>query len=465
MSKNIKRYIPKSILEFIKNRFHIFIKWDKDLSSKIISLNEPEDREAMIIICDIILRIAGSRDLEENDFIQINSTSFSSILGNKYSIYLDYLISENIVITDNWWIKGEKSISYKINFDFISDIVSIQMDNKNYINRTIREITAKTGKLKVSKIHKDNFMKDFKIDFKSAWSYLNNCFLNKIPDRKGRILDVYTNILLQRKLLEINDGQLFINRCQTNGRITSNLSILNSEFKKFILGYDISLDIKASQPTLLLMLFNLINEFNGGKEDVDNSYTYSLVYYEYKIIEKSLGKIDGARFLEKLKSVKLPSKKEIEIWKYLCEKNDIYNYLGNEIFKITGKKLTREESKMIFISTFYSSNKNNDENKKIFKSVFPTIFKFISDIKNIANIKRSHKMFPILLQGLESFIWIERILPEFERLNIKYHFIHDSVIIKKKDLERAELKINEQFFIGGINVQITKEILKSLDAL
>ena len=448
MTPKLNRYIPTSIINFIENKLHIYIKWSNDLSSKIYYL----DNEGLIIICDIILRIAGSRDIDNNNLVEIQTKSFHNILHNDYSLYLDYLIQEKIVITDNFYIPGEKSTSYKLNEDFIDDLKSITMDNKTFIKRTIKVINETDTKLKISTKHKNNFKNDFRIDFVSAWNYLTNCYINKIPDKKGRILSKYTRAILQRKLLEINDRQLFISRSPSNGRITTNLSILNGDYKKFILGYDYSLDIVSSQPSMLNIFINLIKELKGQKSP--NTNTYSYLSYEYRIIEKTLGKIDGTRFLEGLKSIKLPSKIELDLWKKLCENDDIYIYFASEIFKLTGNKITRAEAKQIFIIVIYSSSKSHNEYKKIFSVIFPSIYKFLNDIKSIAKIKRSHKMLPILLQGTESFMWIEMILPELDRLDIKYHFIHDSIIIQKKDFDRAYLKIKEQFFISGLNAQI-----------
>jgi hypothetical protein len=453
----LNRYIPVSIKNFIDNKLHIYIKYNnKDLSSKIYSL----DKEGLIIICDTILRMAGSRDININNLVQIQTTSFHNILHNDYSLYLDYLIQEKIVITDNFYIPGEKSISYKLNEDFIDDLTSIQMENKTYLNRTIKAINETDTKLKVSTKHRNNFKNDFKIDFVAAWNYITNSYINQVPDKKDRVLNKYTKAVLQRKLLEINDKQLFISRSSSNGRITTNLSILNGDYKKFILGYDYSLDIVSSQPSMLNMFINLLKELRGEKSPVI-SYSNSYLSYEYRIIEKTLGKSDGVRFLEGLKTVKLPSKIELDLWKNLCESGDIYRHFANEVFNITGKKITRQEAKQIFIIVLYSPSKSPNEYKKIFSMIYPTIYKFLNDIKSIAKIKRSHKMLPLLLQGTESFIWIEMILPELDRLDIRYHFIHDSIIIKKKDLDRAEIKITEQFFIAGLNAQISIEDIKT----
>ena len=106
------------------------------------------------------------------------------------------------------------------------------------------------------------------------------------------MINKYTKAILERKLLEIKDKQLFISRNGVNGRITTNLSLLNHDFKQFITGYDCNLDICASQPSMLIMFINLIKELKGLRAPRSNSISYSYLSYVCKIITKNLGNID-----------------------------------------------------------------------------------------------------------------------------------------------------------------------------
>ena len=84
----------------------------------------------------------------------------------------------------------------------------------------------------------------------------------------------------------------------------------------------------------------------------------------------------------------------------------------------------------------------------------------MGDIKNLYKIKRSHKLLPILLQVIESYVWIETILVDLDTMNIPYLFIHDAVVIKKEDVDRVNLKIIEKYFLLGLNVNVKTEKLK-----
>lgn len=452
MKKQVKRYIPQLVNNFLANKTHILIKWNKDLTSTIYDL----DSEGLIIACDTILRVSGSRDIKDNNFCEIQTECFHKILHHNYKLYLDYLIEEGIVVSDNFYIPGEKSICYKINEDFVGRLCSIDIDNKLFNKRTIKSLLS-SHKLKVSSSHINNFKTDFKIDFNAAIEYLYSCYINNTPDHKGRVLNKYTKTLLEHKLLQIRDSQLWINRSSSNGRINSNLTTLNGDYKQFIVGYDYSLDIVSSQPTLLNVLIDIVKDIKG-----QSSLSYSsLLSYECKILSNTLKRVDTISVIEKLKSVKLPSEIEQKKWRELCENGGLYEYFQSEFYGRCGKKLSRNDVKRVIMTVLYSSNWSKDEYKVVFSSIFPTIYKFISDIKSIKSIKRSHRVLPLLLQGIESFIWVENILPKLDKMKIKYLFIHDSVLVKECDLDRAELSIMEQFFINNIRVKICKENIKN----
>lgn len=455
--KKVKRYIPTGINDFLKSKKHFYIKWNKDLSSEIYEL----DYDGLVIICDTILRISGNRDINGNNFVEIGSDSFHKILHNSYKLYLDYLIQSGIIISDNQYIIGEKSIGYKINEDYIGDddLLSVDINNDIFNRRSIAAIAKSDSKLKVSKQHSSNYLKTFKLDYESAANYMYNCYFNSIPDHKCRLLNKYTKNILQHKLLQIKDGQLWINRSTTNGRINSNLSSLNGNYKKFIIGYDISMDIISSQPLLLSVLINQIKNIQDKSETTSHNLI-SLLSYEYKTLSKTIGKSELVKLTEGLKTIKLPSREEQKSWKLLCENGQLYEYFQQIILEKINKRLSRSEAKEIVISTMYSNSILNTEYKKMFSSAFPSIYKFLSDFKKILKIKRSHRILPLIMQSIESYIWCERILPELDKMKVPYLFIHDSIIIKECDLDRSELKIMETYYLFGVNSRIKKESIR-----
>ena len=454
--KNIKRYIPEDLDALLKSKKHFHTKWNKDLSSEVYEL----DYEGLVIACDTILRIAGKRELDSNNFVEIQSKEFHKILHHDYKLYVDYLVENKIVVTDGHYVAGEKSIGYKINDDFLNDslLKSIIINDKLFNKRTINAIAKLDTKMKVTNSHKSNYLKSFKIDYNSAIQHLIYCYTNQIEDKKKRVLNSYTKAILQHKLLQIKDGDLWIMRSNTNGRINSNLTTLNGDYKQFILGYDYSLDIKSSQPLLINVLINQIQAIKGQIKSL-NKYLLLLPSYECKTLTASLGKVDAKRVLEGLKTINLPNKDEILRWKSLCERGELYNFFIELLKTKTHKKYEKPEVKEIIFATMFSNSRLDTEYKILFNGVFPSIYKFMGDVKKLLKIKRAHKVLPLLLQSIESFIWCENILPELDKMKIPYLFVHDSVIVKTDDLERTELKIKEIYYLFGVDAAVDKETL------
>ena len=448
----VLRYIPTPIKNFLDKKTHIHIKWNNDLSSDVITL----DVEGLIICCDTILRLASQRSPDERNFVEIQMDSFHKILHNDYKLYLEYLKDNKIVICDNRYIPGEKALGYKLNEDFVDSLVSIEINNKTFNKRTIKAI-KNSNKFKISDKHYKNYMSSFKIDYNSAMIKMNLDYIKGTPDHKGRILTKYKKTLLEHKLLQINDGQLWMSRSSGNGRINSNLTSLNSNYKKFILGYDLSMDITASQPTLLNVLFDVIKDIQGiGKSSSE------LLSYQYLLLSKKFQKKDFNSIKDKLQTIKLPSEKEQNEWRKLCEDGLIYEHFQAKFKEKTGKVLSRNEVKEIMFEVLYSTVfSKKTEYKEIFEYTFPSINKFIKNIKYIDGLFKSNRVLPLMLQGIESFIWVENILPILDKNKIKYLFIHDCIIVKKSDMDLSEYIIKKEFYDINIKVKISIEDIKT----
>ena len=219
------------------------------------------------------------------------------------------------------------------------------------------------------------------------------------------------------------------------------------------------MDVVSSQPCLLNLLFDVINSLSGERESKLTSVLNLLTSYVCKMTSNNLEPSKLKGFLAHLKNTKLPSKKEMEIYKNLCESGQLYEFIMNEIYKKTGTKMTRNQVKEIIMVVFYSPNTSGSEYKKLFQSIFPSIYSFLCKLKSF-KVKRQHRLLPIMLQAVESFIWVENILPKLDKMDIKYYFIHDSVLVNEKDVERTSLVIDEQFSLFKVYPKIKIENIK-----
>lgn len=457
MSKSINRYIPEPVLNFLNSTIHLHIKYESIFEYKTYNL----DIEGLVVICDIIIRMSGRWALH-NGFCEIGRECFTKILHHDYKVYLDYLIENKIVLTDNFYVPKEKSKSYKINEDYLGELKVFTMDNQLFIKRTLKSINEKV-KLKISKEHKNNFLKDFKLDFDGAVEHLIWRYSNNIPDKKGQYLTNWTKLIAEHKLLQIRDNQLYMSRSDSNGRINSNLTSLNGFLKSFILGYETQLDISASQPTILIVLINWIKMIQAQGSLLSHPSYNSLTSHVCKMILKYLGNVDGARFIKELKNVKIPSQDEINLYKKLCYNGEFYQHFIDK-YKNKGVTLTKDKLKVdVMFPVFYSSNRNVNEDKKIFQSEFPTIYKMMCDIKGISKMKKGYAILAIILQSIESHIWVDNVLEKLDKMGVKYHFIHDAIIVKEVDEYRAYVAVLEQFNKYGISPKLIAEDLKTGD--
>jgi hypothetical protein len=89
---------------------------------------------------------------------------------------------------------------------------------------------------------------------------------------------------------------------------------------------------------------------------------------------------------------------------------------------------------------FYSKNNSYVKEKNIFKTIFPTIYKWISDEK-----KNKHNEFAIKLQKIESDICIDCICSELDKNNIEYYTIHDAWLVEDKYIDDTSNIIKKCF--------------------
>lgn len=460
----VNRYIPTKIKNFIFNNKHILSKY---LNNDIFNLKMYElSNDGLVIVVDTIIRIAGSRDINKDNLCEIQSVNFHKILHNDYSLYLDYLIENNIVITDGFYIKNNKAKGFKINEKYIDDLEKIIIDNKTFNKRTIKEITKNNIKHKVPTEYIKRYKNDIKIDFDNAIKFMNNSYINQIPDKKGKTLNIYTKTLLNHKLLQLRDNQVWINRSSSNGRVNSNVTTLNGQYKRFITNYNYSLDCTSSQPLCLTILIDLINASKESKQlkesNVKQNIIIPLLSYEYSLLLKQMKYSELQRFFLELGSLKIPNKTELNLYKNLCENGNLYEFFMQKSKEINNTIITRNEAKEIFLIVMYSPNNMPNKFKPLFKTLFPTIYTFILNVKSINNKEaRSHKFLSLLLQGIESYIWIEEIAPKLSKMGIHYHTIHDSVIIKKyEDIEKVRYIIKEIFYNYNVKPNICIEDLE-----
>jgi len=391
---NVKRYIPEKVHQ------------------KVMTLDY-KDKEHLIVICDMIYRstIYKKEDKDyKNQFIDIPRNYFRDIFSD-YKKHISFLISEGIIESDGNYSKDDKkALGYRFREDHISPLISITIEKKTISRKIIKNKNERNNFVN-EKLHdyRDYFLNNFKIDYGSAIEHLNQWF-NSLssstpPYVAGflnkewiKLVNKYNHIFIS--LSAINDGELFFRKNKTNGRIDTNLTNLKSDYKKFILSDKAlkQIDIVNSQPFILSLLFTppyVAGFLNRGELKLYNDWTGRGIFYE--MFERTY-------------------------------------------FKNTGKTLSRKTIKDMMFAIFYSKNGSYTHEKRIFKSIFPTIMNYIEKEK-----EGRHNQFAIKLQKIESGICIDVISDEMTRRNIKYFTIHDAWIVSEEAVEETKEIIWSKF--------------------
>ncbi len=435
--------------------------------------------EDLVVISSIIHKYSTEKKRQkiDTDFISISKTMFENAVGERkignkklYSIALTLLDDAGIIKINACGRKDSGSNEFMINYDqydlFVNMMVVIKIENP-YLNKKTKEIINKSDEdlikkklIKMNSKSLSNF-KNLKIDYDRAMDYLKYVYDNQIP-YKGKIMTNRVMQQIESILKYLNEGERNISVCQTNGRVDTDITNLRSDFRQFIIGEDLHiLDISNSQPLLMSLLIDMLQ--NPLNNESLQKYIYNLLKnaYGYKT-KKDIAK----ELLIKLSVIAPPNQKELNTYKQITENGTFYEYFqdwyqNNKYDTYDKKNLNiRDNMKDMVFSIFYDKHDN-----ETLQLVFPSINKYLNSIKkvfidishNLNIYEKEARLFAIVMQGIESFIWIQLIQPLLSESNIMYYGIHDCVIIKKTDMELAESKIKYVYNIFNLNPKIKPE--------
>jgi hypothetical protein len=120
------------------------------------------------------------------------------------------------------------------------------------------------------------------------------------------------------------------------------------------------------------------------------------------------------------------------IFKQLTVSGNYYQYLMQRL-KIKDKKMVKEMTYKVL----FGRNAANSKSDKLFKSIFPTIHKFITLYKKE---KGDYKVLAYDLQKMESNLIFNRIIKKVIQNDpsIKLITIHDSIVMSRKNRDLVE---------------------------
>jgi hypothetical protein len=379
---------------------------------------------------------------KKKEYFSLNSESMKSATISNIARYIRILKSGGFIISDGIYKPRVKSLGYKINQVFIKDIYGIKLVQESKLSKNLIKKSYKS-KSHINRLEPHlkamyNELMKLELDYQSAikWTQTNAndvqklCYLtsiNHIEDKRFR----------------------YFKRNKTNRRLDTNLTNLKSDLKQFIKGDYVSIDLKNSQPFLLGVLINSI---------INNRDTLCCYLSNSNLI-KAFG-------VKRIKDVLLihQTSENIDMVKFRLFYNTVLKgSLYDDFINRYSGAITRREVKLLMFKVLFSRNEYivgykkvvpyNDD-KKIFASVFPFVYETIKALK-----VKDHRTLPIYLQRLESHLFIDCIARKLVDNGIVPFTIHDSVIVKTKDQNKA-IEIMNDVFIKEIGDIPTYDIKK-----
>jgi hypothetical protein len=428
-------YVPLLVLEGLR---------------RYLEANPPDFKYDKIYFYFIIQKIALGilqKDKTERilnpDFVELNLSNLAKDSISTIWRYVKLLKEAEIIICDNTYIVGKKSLGYQINSKYlVGGYTKVDIPPKT-------KLYEKMIRRQMNKRAHDNLLPDYLKKMKKAFRAVD-------LDYEGAEKWILQNVCERKQICHLNallriqdDRFRYFKRNNTNQRVDSNITNLKSELRQFFIGEYISIDLKNSQLFLTSMvLSNLVK-----------SSTYHKCTY---LNRQKMVEVFGNKSINEILSLHKANKNNYEVsFKMFC-KSAVDGDFYESFAQAYPKPIERDEVKKLMFSLLFSQNirKNKKgikiipyrKKKEIFASIYPFVSKAVKTLK-----KKDHALLPIYLQKLESYVFIVCIARELVEAGIIPLTIHDAVLIKKEQKDET-LRIIKDVFMKNFGVVPTFHI-------
>lgn len=366
------------LYQFIPRRFEYLTK-DKKVSynGKILKTDY-----IINLIHEFIIKYYFSNDIQSLK-VNLYSLILRKKYGMNYNYYINYLIDKNFIkMTSNYFV-GKKAKTYQINYFDVGELMRVRIYDKilltkyskNYLENSITEYNNSSISIDIRrKLVKDIY--SVTIDYDKSLKYLDDLKEKKLINN-NKYFKNYISIN------GIKDNHLFF-KFDSYGRFHTNFTILKRHIRQNYLK---------------------ISGDNVCEIDIKNSQPFFLSYLMKKY------KADWTEF------------EDVEKFFFIVNNGLIYDDIIDRYSNIND----RDEAKVMIYKVLFGKNDDFKKTSKIFKELYPNVYKFIENYKEI---KGDYKKMSHELQMIESdFIFnnvIKKIIKKVPK--IKLITIHDSII-------------------------------------
>lgn len=384
---------------------------------------------------------------------------------SNYKLYLDYLIENKILQTDNHFIASASSSTAKCKgYRFHSTISSSPKIDRVYTYTLVKNINRchDNAFVRARSTH-GNLVKWFdperlKIDTVKAAEITEKLYQSDLLDEQRQANALERKIINEIKVHKIVKGSYYLNTDDNVGRFHTNITTLKREHRK-CLTYDdkklVNVDIKNSQPLLVLVLLNpmfykgskysehfnihklidrnpklsICKELNRYYNGDDNIRVLDIIVKECDIMFREYEQRYGARGIQRYRDLVLSGKFYEDFMDELV-KNDIET--GNN----------RDKTKTCVLKIMYSDNRHRSDEKRIFYKKHIQVCQIFKILK-----RRNKSVLARLLQAIESYMVLDRVCKRIslESPKIPIFTIHDSIMTTEGNEEYVKSVIEVEF--------------------
>jgi stress-induced morphogen len=352
-------------------------------------------------------RIFNKR-IEHDSFICLSAKILHDILGCNYKKYLQFLLDNGIIETDNQYIIGQKSKGYRLTEKYRHrKFEQVLITDKSIIENVAMFRAEQENKIKLNQ-HRYIYdcLQQIKIDAEGAKNYIEQNIYNN---------EEYSSYNISVDLIE--SKSFFFTVDSTAGRIHNNITNLSRNLRPF-LRYNneklVEIDIANSQPFIFNILINSYDTYSNN---------YKRCIYDTANIPSYVSN----------------KKTDILIYRDCTSSGKFYEYLMDNLEIYEDRSLFKIR---FFKKVFYSKENPYyiSEERKRFTELFPNVSQIISYYK-----KDDYRNLAISLQKAEAEIMINKVVSKLAANGIYALTIHDSILTIPDKSEIAKEIILKEF--------------------